>query len=82
MHTWNYSLILQAPRHIHMYRYMSEKDSHRIYWFVSKEVLQSSIISASHLITSKTNRANSQPGNPPVWQKEANLCIGDMVCGE
>lgn len=34
------------------------------------------------IITSKTNGANSQPANPPMWQKKANLCIADMVCEE
>lgn len=38
--------------------------------------------SAPCLTITKTNWANSQAANPPVWQKKDNLCIGDMVCEE
>lgn len=47
-----------------------------------RSFVHSSAISAPRLIMRKTNWANFQPANPPMWQKKANLCIGDVVCEE
>ncbi len=81
-YTQTHSVNPQTHKHIHVYRRTQSEHESDFYWFVSKEVLQSSAISAPRLITSTTNGANSQPANPPVWQKTANLCIGDVVCEE
>ena len=75
MYTQN---ILLIPGHKNIDMYRCTLSENYFYWFVSYEILQSSATSAPCLIRSKTNWANSQPANPPVWQKKANLCIGNM----
>lgn len=66
MYTFGYS----PDKQTHLYGRMQSENESVFYWFVSKEVLQSSAIGAPCLIMSKANKANSQPAKPPNVTKE------------